>query len=212
VLDEVFGIAYLAAWPGDVDGLAELAVASSPTRLTPRSSPQAGRVTAERYDVGRVASSSSRRSCGTMRILIYNWKDLAHPAAGGAEVFTEEVARAPRPARPRRDAVRGGGGGPSRRRVRRGRPGGSPRRQDGRVPGRAALLVRAGAAAYDIVVDEINTRPFLTPRWLRGAPVVALIHQLAREIWSYELPFPVSVLGATCSSRSGCVRIGRPRR
>jgi glycosyltransferase involved in cell wall biosynthesis len=52
-----------------------------------------------------------------------------------------------------------------------------------------------GAAAYDIVVDEINTRPFLTPRWLRGAPVVALIHQLAREIWSYELPFPVSVLG-----------------
>jgi hypothetical protein len=28
-----------------------------------------------------------------MRILILNWKDLAHPAAGGAEVFTEQVAR-----------------------------------------------------------------------------------------------------------------------
>ena len=28
-----------------------------------------------------------------MRILILNWKDLAHPAAGGAEVFTERVAR-----------------------------------------------------------------------------------------------------------------------
>src|SRR5437867_3375464 len=30
---------------------------------------------------------------GRVRILILNWKDLAHPASGGAEVFTEEVAR-----------------------------------------------------------------------------------------------------------------------
>jgi len=49
--------------------------------------------------------------------------------------------------------------------------------------------------AYDVVVDEINTRPFLTPRFVRGTPVVALIHQLAREIWFYETPFPVSFLG-----------------
>jgi glycosyltransferase involved in cell wall biosynthesis len=49
--------------------------------------------------------------------------------------------------------------------------------------------------SYDVVIDEINTRPFLTPRWIRGTPVVALIHQLAREIWSYELPFPLSTLG-----------------
>ena len=49
--------------------------------------------------------------------------------------------------------------------------------------------------SYDVVIDEINTRPFLTPRWVRGTPVVALIHQLAREIWSYETPFPISILG-----------------
>ena len=49
--------------------------------------------------------------------------------------------------------------------------------------------------SYDVVIDEINTRPFLTPRWISGTPVVALIHQLAREIWSYELPFPFSTLG-----------------
>jgi glycosyltransferase involved in cell wall biosynthesis len=49
--------------------------------------------------------------------------------------------------------------------------------------------------SYDVVVDEINTRPFLTPRWIRGTPIVALIHQLAREIWSYETPFPISILG-----------------
>ena len=28
-----------------------------------------------------------------MRILILTWRDLAHPQAGGAEVYTEQVAR-----------------------------------------------------------------------------------------------------------------------
>src|SRR5262249_55982130 len=51
------------------------------------------------------------------------------------------------------------------------------------------------AERYEGVVDEINTRPFLTPRWVRGVPVVALIHQLAREIWVDETPWPVAVLG-----------------
>jgi glycosyltransferase involved in cell wall biosynthesis len=130
-----------------------------------------------------------------VRILILNWKDLAHPAAGGAEVFTEEVGRAlvarghhvtlfaadveGRPA----NEVAGGV-----EIVRRG----------GRVGVyRAARRFWAEQTrhSYDVVVDEINTRPFLTPRWVRGTPVVALIHQLAREIWFYETPFPLSVLG-----------------
>jgi glycosyltransferase involved in cell wall biosynthesis len=50
-------------------------------------------------------------------------------------------------------------------------------------------------SSYDVVVDEINTRPFMTPRWIRGTPIVALIHQLAREIWFYETPLPIAVLG-----------------
>ena len=49
--------------------------------------------------------------------------------------------------------------------------------------------------AYDVVVDEINTRPFMSPRWVRDTPIVALIHQLAREIWFYETSFPLAVLG-----------------
>ena len=130
-----------------------------------------------------------------MRILILNWKDLAHPAAGGAEVFTEEVAR---------------------RLVERGH---TVTLFSAAVAGRPAQegvegvhLVRAGGrftvyraarrfwstqapGACDIVVDEINTRPFMTPRWLRDTPKVALIHQLAREIWAYETPFPLSILG-----------------
>jgi glycosyltransferase involved in cell wall biosynthesis len=49
---------------------------------------------------------------------------------------------------------------------------------------------------YDVVVDEINTRPFLTPKFVDGGEkIVALIHQLAREYWFYETPFPVNYIG-----------------
>lgn len=129
-----------------------------------------------------------------MRVLILNWKDRAHPGAGGAEVFTEEVARslvdrghavtlfaatvAGRPARETVNGVeivRGGGRLGVYRAARR--------------------FWSAEPRSYDVVVDEINTRPFMTPRWVRDTPIAALIHQLAREIWFYETPFPVSVLG-----------------
>lgn len=130
-----------------------------------------------------------------MRILIFNWKDLAHPAAGGAEVFTEEVARA---------LVRRGhavslfagevGGRPEREVVE----GVDIIRRGGRfgVYGAARQFwAETDRGAYDVVVDEINTRPFLTPKWVRDTPIVAFIHQLAREIWFYEMPFPVAAVG-----------------
>lgn len=49
---------------------------------------------------------------------------------------------------------------------------------------------------YDVVVDEINTIPFLTPKFVRnGEKIIPLIHQLAREYWFYETPFPMNLLG-----------------
>lgn len=49
---------------------------------------------------------------------------------------------------------------------------------------------------YDIVIDEVNTRPFFTPKFVNhGEGVVALIHQLAREYWFYETRFPLSYIG-----------------
>jgi glycosyltransferase involved in cell wall biosynthesis len=130
-----------------------------------------------------------------MRILIFNWKDLAHPAAGGAEVFTERVAR---------ELVRRGHtvtlfaaavtGKPARENVE----GVEIVRRGGRLGvyrEARRFWKEQRAHEYDVVVDEINTRPFLTPRFVRDTPVVALIHQLAREIWFYETPWPVAVLG-----------------
>jgi glycosyltransferase involved in cell wall biosynthesis len=48
----------------------------------------------------------------------------------------------------------------------------------------------------DFVLDEINTVPFFTPKFVDdGVKIVALIHQLAREYWFYETRFPVSYIG-----------------
>ena len=54
---------------------------------------------------------------------------------------------------------------------------------------------REGDGHYDLVVDCVNTRPFLCPRFVRNVPVVAVVHQVAREVWRYETPWPISVLG-----------------
>jgi glycosyltransferase involved in cell wall biosynthesis len=49
---------------------------------------------------------------------------------------------------------------------------------------------------YDVIIDEINTRPFFTPSFVdNGEKVVGLIHQLAGEYWFYETPFPLSYIG-----------------
>jgi glycosyltransferase involved in cell wall biosynthesis len=62
------------------------------------------------------------------------------------------------------------------------------------------------ANRFDIVIDEINTIPFFTPLW-SDIPVAAFIHQLAREVWWYEAPFPLNVVGFI--SEPWCLRVYR---
>lgn len=50
--------------------------------------------------------------------------------------------------------------------------------------------------SYDVVIDEVNTRPFFAPKFaVNGEKILCLIHQLAREYWFYEMPFPISYIG-----------------
>lgn len=46
----------------------------------------------------------------------------------------------------------------------------------------------------DLVIDEMNTMPFFA-RWYTGAPTVLMVHQLARQIWFYQLPWFISWIG-----------------
>ena len=130
----------------------------------------------------------------TDNILWYSWKCWHHPESGGAEVFTHEVTK---------------------RLVKLGYPvtlfcsefEGSVREEysDGvriiREGGKYRVYLKAKAFyeshrnEFDIVVDEINTRPFMTPKFVQREKILAIIFQLAREYWFYETGFPINYLG-----------------
>jgi glycosyltransferase involved in cell wall biosynthesis len=131
-----------------------------------------------------------------MRILIYNWRDLSHPQAGGAEVYTDHVARewtaqghdvtlfcSAVEGRPERETTASG-----YQVIRRGGKHGVYRAA-------RRFWEKEGQEKFDLVVDEVNTRPFGCPRWVTGTPVVAIIHQVAREVWFHETPLPVALVG-----------------
>jgi glycosyltransferase involved in cell wall biosynthesis len=49
---------------------------------------------------------------------------------------------------------------------------------------------------YDLIVESVNTFPFLTPLWgSRLPPSVAVFHQLAEDVWDSEFPRPLAALG-----------------
>ena len=128
-----------------------------------------------------------------MKILWFNWRDITHPEAGGAEVLTHEVMRrfverghdmtlfCPKViGRPNREIIDG---------VNIVREGGKYT-----VYGRGRSYFKKQRDNYDLVIDEVNPRPFLNPKILNRKPVLVLFHQMIREEWFYEMPFPVSYL------------------
>ena len=129
-----------------------------------------------------------------MRILILNFRDLAHPAAGGAEVFTEEVGKRlveyGKEVTLFTSSFVGGQDETYRHGMRIIRDGGKYS-----VYSKARGYVKDHASEFDIIVDEVNTVPFNAHKVSCKTPVVALIHQLARTIWFHETWFPLSLVG-----------------
>ena len=123
------------------------------------------------------------KSTRPLSILIYNWRDLAHPNGGGAEVWTHKVASAwVRFGHVVTIFCAGVDGHPEIedidgvRYVRRGN-----RHSVYRLARR--YYRRECRGRFDLVIDEVNTRPFGCASWVRDTPVVAVVHQLAREVW-----------------------------
>jgi glycosyltransferase involved in cell wall biosynthesis len=131
-----------------------------------------------------------------MKILWLNWRDLKNPEAGGAEVLTHEIAS---------------------RLVEKGNyevtlftssfpsalsyenlNGLDIVRQGGKfsVYSRAKKYYKQNKNNYDLIIDEINVKPFLTPKYVKNEkPILALIHQISPEQFMFELPFPLNYLG-----------------
>lgn len=133
-----------------------------------------------------------------LRILILNWRDQRHPRAGGAEVLTHEHAR--RLVQRGHDvtmfvgAAKGAAPAETVDGVRVIRRGGPVTTRLHAVRWYAGQ--RRSHAGFDVVVEEINTLPYLAGRF-SSAPVVLWFHQLAREVWWYEAPKPLAFIGFT---------------
>ncbi len=132
-----------------------------------------------------------------LKILVFNWRCWLNPEMGGAEVFTREIlkrwAEAGHKVTLFTSNFKDGKGNEVVDGVDIIRDGGMYS-----VYWKAKEYYNKffSKQDYDIVIDEINTRPFLTPKFIKkGEKIVALIHQLAREYWFYETPFPISYFG-----------------
>jgi glycosyltransferase involved in cell wall biosynthesis len=130
-----------------------------------------------------------------MKILWFTWKDRANPRAGGAEFINEEIAA--RLAEDGHQVILLVGGFP-----------GCAREEtvDGykviRLGNRWTLYWQAYRYYRremrnwaDLIVEEINTIPFMTQLYARRERRILLIYQLCREIWFHEIFFPLNVMG-----------------
>lgn len=131
-----------------------------------------------------------------MKLLWFNWRDLKNPESGGAEVLTHEIASrlikkrnyeitfftSQFPNSLSHEIIDG---------LEIIRKGGKFR-----VYGNAKKYYKKNKDNFDLVIDEINVKPFLTPKFVKSEkPILALIHQISPEQFLYELPFPLGHLG-----------------
>jgi glycosyltransferase involved in cell wall biosynthesis len=143
------------------------------------------------------------------RVLFLNWRDPAHPQAGGAEVFCWEIARrfaaagarvtllTSRPSGVRAHAVVDG--------VRIDRRGGTYS-----LYAHAAAFLARNRRRFDAVVDCQNGIPFFSPVFMRrAASVVCVIHHVHQEQFGVHFGWPLRVLGRELEGRWSRLVYGR---
>lgn len=129
-----------------------------------------------------------------MKILWFTWKDRKNPLAGGAEVVNEELAK--RLAADGYEVIF----------LVAGFQGGL---EEEVIDGYRVIRLGSRYTVYwevfryyrknlvgwaDLVVDEMNTMPFFAKFYVKERRVM-FIHQLCREIWFYQMVFPLSLIG-----------------
>jgi glycosyltransferase involved in cell wall biosynthesis len=131
-----------------------------------------------------------------MNILVLNWKDIGHPQAGGAEIVTHEILKR---------AVK------NRHKVTLLTAQYEPSNIHDEIDG--IKIIRAGKGRlshyfsaykyyknhlknqFDVIVEEVNTLPYLSGIYKGNEKHFLFYHQLAREIWFYEMIQPLSLIG-----------------
>jgi glycosyltransferase involved in cell wall biosynthesis len=129
-----------------------------------------------------------------MKILWLTWKDRQHPLAGGAETVNEELAkRLAKDGHEVKLIVGGFKGGKPQETVN----GFEVTRLGNRysVYWKAFRYYRKQLQGWpDLLIDEVNTVPFFAKFYAKERTVL-FAHMLCRQIWFYELWFPLSLIG-----------------
>jgi glycosyltransferase involved in cell wall biosynthesis len=129
-----------------------------------------------------------------MNIVWFSWKDINHPQAGGAELVSFNLMK---------NLVKDGH---QVRLVTARYDDASDEDEIGgikiyRTGGRFSVYLKARKLYKkqlkdwpDLVIDEMNTIPFGAAFYSKKRTIL-LSYQLARQVWFYQMPFPVSVIG-----------------
>lgn len=132
-----------------------------------------------------------------MNILLFSWRGLGHPYAGGAEYSTLQHAKgwiqAGHQVTLFTSSFKGAKSEEEIDGIRIIRKGG----QTFSVHIWAMLWYLFGNhQRFDIVIDEIHGIPFFTPLFVR-VPKLAFIHEVAKEVWGLNSwPFPFNLIPA----------------
>lgn len=128
-------------------------------------------------------------------ILFLSWRDIKSPKRGGAEVYTHEMLKradkseyefihfSPIFENCKNDEIIDG--------VRYVRGGEGPFS----VIFEAKKYYNMNEEYIEYVVDQCNTHRFFTKFWVPKEKRIFFIHQLTREIWDLNLPFPFNKIG-----------------
>lgn len=131
-----------------------------------------------------------------MNIVWLSWKDRGHPLAGGAEKVSGEIM----------DRLAADGHSMRLITAQYGQtalheqfaPNFEIYRAGNRYtvyPKARQLFKQVGDDWADVVIDEMNTIPFGTGFYAKKSTNILFVHQLARVVWFYQMPFPVSLIG-----------------
>ncbi len=127
------------------------------------------------------------------------WRDLKHPQKGGAEVVTDIYLKGLKqlgheatlftsryPGSEEKDNINGYNV------IRKG--------NKLSVSLHGLIYAKKHEKEFDIIIEQINTLPFLTPLLISKDKRVLFSHQLCKNVWFYEMPFPLSYIGYAIES------------
>ncbi len=128
-----------------------------------------------------------------MRLLITNWRYVGHPRSGGAEYWTQVIGEG---LVQRGHQVTVFTAHAKNQKSIETLNGVNVIRRGGMlsVYWHARRFLRRSQEKFDVVLDEVNTRPFFAHKYFEGESI-AMFHQIADEVWDFEAPFPLNIIG-----------------